>query len=114
MPSRSAVPKFQDHRKGCAMRNVRMLALAVGALIPQAASASLVFTTGVDLSGQGFGAHPRIITIQETGNGDNSQSGCISVGAGGVLQGGAGSCVADATVHDANGVTNSNANSDLA
>lgn len=66
------------------------------------ANAALIFDSNILVSAQGFGNAPRLLTIQGSGN----ESGCVGVGAGGTLLGGAGACIADALVTDGNGVTN--------
>jgi len=86
-------------------------AIAAGTLLlPQVASASLVFDTIVLLSAQGFGNAPRDLTIQQVGNSPNpngTESGCVGVTAGGGIN--VGSCLpanVSPAVHDSNGVTN--------
>lgn len=67
------------------------------------ASASIVYDSTIHLTAQGFGNHPRILTVQEAGQ----ESACVSVGgSGSTLVGGSGACINDALVHAGNGVTN--------
>ena len=82
--------------------------LAAGAFMafPQAASASLIFDSTIDVTGQGFGNNPRLLTLQERGQGDDRESGCVSAGAGGSIGIGSGSCIADSQVFQGNGLTN--------
>lgn len=62
------------------------------------ASAGLVFDSTISITAQGFGNAHRALTVQETGNGDDIESGCVSASAGGTLIGGAGACLTgDAT-----------------
>lgn len=88
MRSSAKVCKAQANR----LASVALAALAA-TLIPGTASAALV-TDGkpVDLTGQGFGNVHRALTVQERGNGNDIESGCISV-SGGALAGGPGSCM---------------------
>ena len=92
------------------MRLVKYIALAgtaaVGAIsLGGTAPASLVYDSTLQFSAQGFGAAPRLLTVQETGLGDNVESGCVAP-SGGAVSGGSGACVSDASVHDGNGFTN--------
>jgi hypothetical protein len=73
-------------------------AFAVVAMAPQAASASLIFDSTIDVTAQGFGNNPRLLTLQERGNGDDIQSGCVSAGSGGSIAIGSGSCISDSQV----------------
>lgn len=66
------------------------------------ANAALIFDSSILVSAQGFGNNPRLLTVQ----GNGTESGCIGVGAGGTLLGGSGTCIADALVHDGNGLSN--------
>lgn len=91
--------------------NIAKLILAGGAafaaLAPQAASAGIIYDDSIRITGTGFGAEPRLITLQETGpRRDGVQSACVSVGAGGSFAAGAGSCISDAQVFQGNGFTN--------
>src|SRR5882672_11133036 len=70
------------------------------------ATASLIFDSSVHLSAQGFGNAPRALTIQATGQGGSTESGCVGVNGGGGIVVGAGGCIPSASVHDSNGVTN--------
>ncbi len=81
-------------------------ALALLAVAPQAASASLIFDSTINVTAQGFGNNPRLLTLQERGNGDDIQSGCVSANAGGSIAIGSGSCISDSSVFKGNGVTN--------
>ena len=87
---------------------LRAISIAAGAVasiafaIPQSASASLVFDAGIQAPAQGFGNAPRDLTLQATGQADSFESGAVGVGSGGGITFGA--PIADASVHDANGV----------
>ncbi|HEX8401578.1 MAG TPA: hypothetical protein VF628_07710 [Allosphingosinicella sp.] len=89
---------------------VRLLAAAAtgAALIatPQAAQASLIFDSTIDVTAQGFGNNNRLLTLQERGQGDEIESGCVSAGSGGSIAIGSGSCISDSRVFKGNGVTN--------
>jgi LPXTG-motif cell wall-anchored protein len=91
-------------------RKFRLIAAAAAVsaffAMPQAASASLIFDSTVDLTGQGFGNNPRLLTLQERGQGDDVQSGCVSANAGGSIAIGSGSCISDSQVFMGNGITN--------
>jgi len=65
------------------------------------AAADIVFDKSLGISAQGFGAAPRLLTVQS----DGTESGCIS-DSGGTLAKGSGSCIADASVTNGNGYTN--------
>jgi len=83
-----------------------ILALATtAALAATPASASLVYDSSVFVTAQGFGNVPRDLTIDVNGQ-THIESGCVSVGAGGTFNAGAGSCISSASVHDANSVAN--------
>lgn len=71
--------------------------------LPQVASASLVYDSSIDASGQGFGSAPRDLTLQATGQ-TNFESGSVTVIGGGIALG---SPIADASVFMGNGITNS-------
>jgi LPXTG-motif cell wall-anchored protein len=73
---------------------------------PGAAHASLIFDSTIDVTAQGFGNNPRLLTLQERGNGDDIQSGCVSAGSGGSIAIGSSSCISDSSVFKGNGVTN--------
>ena len=81
-------------------------AFALMAMAPQAASASLIFDSTIDVTAQGFGNNPRLLTLQERGQGDDVQSGCVAAGSGGSISIGSGSCISDGQVFKGNGVTN--------
>jgi hypothetical protein len=66
------------------------------------ANASIVLDSSIHLTAQGFGNAPRILTVQGSG----TESGCVAVGPGGTLVGGASACIDSGSVHDSNGVTN--------
>jgi PEP-CTERM motif len=67
------------------------------------ASASLVYDATLSTSAQGFGAAPRVLTIQATGQ-QTVESGCVGVsGSGGIVVGTAG-CRGSDAVTDPNGV----------
>ncbi len=81
-------------------------ALAVAAFIlPQIASASLVFDADIRATAQGFGNAPRDLTLQATGQAA-TESGCVGVSNTGAIT--FGTCVSDASVFAGNGVTNLN------
>ncbi len=93
------------------VRNSRKLlaAAATGAALfaaPQAAQASLIYDSTIDVTAQGFGNNPRLLTLQERGQGDDIQSGCVSAGSGGSIAIGSSSCISDGQVFKGNGVTN--------
>ena len=56
------------------MKYKKIMASLVGCIISATASASLVYDSTIHVSGQGFGAVPRHLTIQATGN-SNSPAG---------------------------------------
>ena len=74
--------------------------------LPQAASASIIYDSSILITGEGFGNDPRLLTEQETGNGDDIESACVSAGAGGSIGFGSGSCIGDSRVFQGNGFTN--------
>jgi hypothetical protein len=79
-------------------------AVAVAALVlPNAASASLVYDSSILAPAQGFGTAPRDLTLQATGQ-DSFESGGLGVSASGTIV--FGSVIADSAVHLGNGVTN--------
>ena len=90
------------------MRRVLSLSLATVAALAVAtpASASLVWTSSVDVSGQGFGNVPRTLTVMANGsNKTNTESGCASVVATATISLGTGACLGSETnVHDGNTV----------
>jgi hypothetical protein len=77
-------------------------AIAILAL-PQAASASLIYDSSVLAPAQGFGAAPRDLTLQATGQ-DTTESGGLAAGSGGVIL--FGSVIADGSVYQGNGISN--------
>jgi len=95
---------------------LRAISIAAGAVasiafaIPQSASASLVFDAGIQAPAQGFGNAPRDLTLQATGQADSFESGAVGVGGGGITFG---APIADASVHDANGVQTQSGVDDL-
>ena len=95
--------------EGIIMRHALIIALvgASSALTAVPASASLIFNSQIQLSAQGFGNAPKILTLQGNGN----TSGCVGTAAGGALTFGTG-CTADATILG-NGVTNRNGTADM-
>jgi hypothetical protein len=92
------------------MRRVLMTALATAATLAVAspASASLVYDANISVSAQGFGNVTRDLTLQGSGS---TESGCAGVSGTGTIT--FGSCISDASVHDGNGVTNTNGTADL-
>ena len=85
-------------------RAIAAAALAAG--VPQAAQASIIYESTIYDTGTGFGAEPRLLTVQERGPGkDGSQSACVGV-SGGATAVGSGQCIGDASVFQGNGVTN--------
>jgi hypothetical protein len=96
---------------------LRAISIAAGAVaavafaIPQSASASLVYDNSILASAQGFGNAPRDLTLQATGQSDTFESGAVGVGAGGSIT--FGTPIADATVHDNNGVQTQSGTHDL-
>ncbi len=88
-----------------ARRLAALVLLAGTAMLPQAASASLIYDSSILITGQGFGNAPRLLVEQETGNGDDRESGCVSVSGGGIAIGPS-SCIADASVFKGNGFSN--------
>lgn len=81
------------------MKYKKVMAGLVGCILSATASASLVYDSTIQVSGQGFGAVPRHLTIQETGPGQNgTESGCVGVNSsGGIVVGPAG-CTGDAQI----------------
>jgi hypothetical protein len=69
-------------------------AVAIGAFAAPA-SANIIYDSSINITGQGFGNAPRLLTLQEKGNGDNIESGCVRAGAGGSISFGAGACIGD-------------------
>lgn len=87
-----------------------LAAAAAGAAIAMSATpasaAEIIYNSGLTLTAQGFGNAHRLITVQGKGQ-NTTESGCVSVGAGGTLVGGSGACISDAQVKDGNGFANS-------
>lgn len=93
-----------------AINNLKRLAafavLAAGtAALPQGAAANLIYDSAILVPAQGFGNAPRLLVEQETGNGDDVESGCVSV-SGGAIAIGSGSCIADSQVFQGNAFSN--------
>ena len=86
------------------LKRLAALGLLAAALVPQAALASLIYDSRIRISGQGFGNAPRLLVMQETGNGDDVESGCVGVSGGIAI--GSGSCTSDGNVFQGNGFTN--------
>lgn len=82
------------------------VASASSVMVPASASASLIYDSTIFVSAQGFGNNPRLLTLQEKGNGDDAESGCVSAGRGGSIGIGSGSCISDGQVFSGNGLTN--------
>lgn len=95
------------------MHRLLKTTLAVGALAAFAApaSASLVYDSSILASAQGFGNAPRHLTLQATGRNCSTESGSMSIGAGGGIV--FGMSVSDASVFMGNGITNANGVDDL-
>lgn len=85
-----------------------VLAGAGAILAATVAPASIIFDTSIDITGQGFGNAPRLLTLQEKGNGDNRESGCVAAGSGGSISFGSGACISDpnARLFQGNGFAN--------
>ena len=81
------------------MKYKNAIAVLAGCIVSAAASASLVYDSTIDVSGQGFGTAPRALTIQATG----TESGCVGVNSSGAIVVGPAGCTGDAT-HAGNGV----------
>jgi hypothetical protein len=98
---------FGVQKKAGTIKRMAMAATAAALFAaPQAASASLIFDSSIDVTAQGFGNNPRLLTLQERGQGDNVESGCVAAGAGGSISIGSGSCISDSSVFMGNGITN--------
>ncbi len=91
-------------------KKIKLLAAAATASVffaaPQAASASLIFDATIDITAQGFGNAPRLLTLQERGQGDNVESGCVAARSGGSISIGSSACISDSQVFKGNGFTN--------
>ena len=83
------------------------LVAAAALSLPTIASASLVYDSAIQAPAQGFGTAPRDLSLQATGQA-TFESGAVNY-EGGVI--GFGSPIADALVHDGNGVTNASGTS---
>ena len=95
------------------MKYKKIMAGLVGCILSATASASLVYDSSITVSGLGFGSAPRSLTLQETGNGDGIESGCVGVsGTGGITFG---TCISDPNpmLFMSNGVTNQSGTTDL-
>lgn len=94
--------------KGATSKHLLRLAAGAAACLafPQAASADIIYDSSILITGQGFGNNPRLLTEQETGNGDNVESACVAAGAGGSISFGAGACIDDSRVFEGNGFSN--------
>ena len=88
---------------------LKAISIAAGAVagialaLPQAASASLVFDSSIQVSGQGFGSVPRDLTLQSPGN-TTSESGGVGVATGGGIT--FGTVIPDSSVFLGNGTSN--------
>ena len=82
-------------------KSIIAAALTVCAL-PFSASASLVYDASILAPAQGFGTAPRDLSVQATGQ-STFESGAVSYSAAGISFG---TPIADAMVHDGNGITN--------
>ena len=83
------------------MKYKKVIAGLVGCILSATASASLVFQSNIVATGQGFGAAPRNLTIQQTGNSTGpagTESGCVAVSSGGTIDVGPFGCAADAVI----------------
>jgi hypothetical protein len=67
-------------------------AIALVTLTSPSARANLIFVGPEVISGSGFGALPRALTVQSHGPSDNSESGCIAPDGSGGLIAGSGAC----------------------
>jgi hypothetical protein len=75
-------------------RVILLSAVALGTLTSRTALANLILVGPEVIGGSGFGALPRVLTIQSHGPSQNSESGCIAPdGSGGLIAGG-GACAA--------------------
>lgn len=87
------------------LKRLAVLAVLLVGVSAAPAAASLVYDSAILISGQGFGNNPRLLVEQETGNGDDVESGCVGV-SGGAISIGSGACIADSQVFQPNGFTN--------
>lgn len=93
------------------MKFKKIMAALIGCILSATASASLVYQSSIQLSAQGFGAAPRALTLQATGQNSTTESGCVGVNAlGGITFG---TCILDSNVFMGNGITNQNGTGDL-
>lgn len=91
-----------------ALRNAALTVLAgAAALMASPASASLVYSSQINLPAQGFGNMPRDLTLQGRG----TTSGCVGTAAGGGIT--FGTCTTDAQTFMGNGVSNLNGTGDM-
>jgi hypothetical protein len=79
-------------------------ALVLLVLTAPSASASLIYDSSVVISGSGFGSIPRVLTMQQHGQG-GLESGCVGNDGSGFGIGDA-FCIGDALVDAANGIAN--------
>jgi hypothetical protein len=81
-------------------------------LLPRSASADLIFLNSIDISGQGFGNAPRVLTVQAVGNSNTqvTESGCVGVLGGALLVGPSACLSSEASVYLPNGVVNAGGN----
>jgi hypothetical protein len=77
--------------------------VALSALSCSPASASLVYDSHVDVGALGFGNVHSLLTVQAKNSDHGVESGVVSIVGGSIHEGGA---IADANVHDGNGLTN--------
>jgi hypothetical protein len=84
------------------IRSFKLAAAAAALALPGLAMASLVYDANVLLPAEGFGTAPRDLTLQATG-GSTFESGAVGYTASGITFG---TPIADALVHDGNGITN--------
>jgi hypothetical protein len=102
------LPIIKGNQMKIRITSFALKALAAAAFVlPQIASASLVFDSTIHATAQGFGNAPRDLTLQATGQVSN-ESGCVGVAAGGAIS--FGSCISDPSpfLFQANGVANMN------
>lgn len=84
-----------------------LLAAALTCGAPSLAKASLIYDSSLKASAQGFGNAPRVLTLQAEGqNKTGTESGCVGVSGTGNIVVGPSGCIANASVHDSNGVAN--------
>ena len=96
-----------DQKMSKLFKSLAGASLAAGLFVaPGASQASLIFDSTIDVTAQGFGNNPRLLTLQERGRGDDIQSGCVAARSGGSIAIGSSSCISDSRVFNGNGVTN--------